>query len=96
MKHIANARHIAGQKGIALMVVTIQEFLELKKILQDKYHTNIHYHESCDSQHFSADAPLSGPAKIFIRDYFSKWYQKVKFYDDDKLFVLVDISDRYL
>jgi hypothetical protein len=45
------------------MVITIQNFLELKKIMEDRCHTEIHYHESCDRQHFSADKALSGEAK---------------------------------
>ena len=73
------------------MVITIQNFLELKKIMEDRCHTEIHYHESCDRQHFSTDKPLSREAKLFLQDYFSKWHQKVQFYDADRQFTLVDL-----
>ena len=42
------------------MALGLDEVIELKKLIQDKYGKPMHMHDSCAGQYFSFDEPIEG------------------------------------
>ena len=61
-----------------MQIIDLTKIIELKKVLNDKFNTQLHVHDTCGGQYFSVES-LEPSAKDFIENYFQEKSYRVIF-----------------
>lgn len=70
------------------MALNLSEVIELKKLVQTQFAIQLHFHDSCGGQSFSAEEPIRQEVKEFLRKYFGEKRYQVLFSEDGYQFRL--------
>lgn len=68
------------------MILNINEVIEFKNKVSEKFNTKIHFHDSCGGQCFSVENRCSDELKAFIEEYFKSKGGTVSFNADNSSF----------
>lgn len=70
-------------------IIDITKIIELKKVLEEKFESKLHIHDTCGGQYFEVKS-LNPASEAFIKQYFAeKNYQVI--FDNDNEFHLEDM-----
>lgn len=73
--------------------LTLNEVIDFKEMLYNKYKILLHFHDCCSGQHFSLDAPASDSVKSFISDFLKTNGFDAEFSEDSLSFFLRERTD---
>ncbi len=73
--------------------LTLNEIIDFKEMLYNKYKILLHFHDCCSGQHFSLDAPASDSVKSFISDFLKTNGFDAEFSEDSLSFFLRERTD---
>ena len=73
------------------MILSISDVVELKRAITEKFSSQIHFHDGCGGQYFTADE-LTEEMKAFLIEYFFVRKLKVHFSESGDIFTVVEIS----
>lgn len=69
------------------MILNINDFIKLKKLIKEKYNIELHLHDTCSGQYFTLNSITMG-VKEFINKHFKDKHMKVNFSDDGLSFYI--------
>lgn len=70
-----------------MAVLTLDDIIQLKKQVQERFHETLHTHDTCGGQSFSV-RELTPELRSFLTDYFRQKGLKPTFSDTDGQFVV--------
>lgn len=70
------------------MILTIENILELKKELNERFGIYLHMHDACGAQYFSFDSAVDDDVADYVSNYASKHKCTVIFSDKKDSFTL--------
>lgn len=74
--------------------LTLNEVIDFKEMLYNKYKIPLHFHDCCSGQHFSLDTPASDSVKSFISDFLKTKGFDAEFSEDSLSFFLRERTDK--
>lgn len=70
------------------MTLNLEQVINLKKELNDRFNIVLHFHDACGKQSFSFDDIPDKKVIEFLENYFMKMKSKVTFNSDNRYFTL--------
>lgn len=64
------------------MALNLSEVIELKKLVEEQFAVQLHFHDSCGGQSFSVDEPISRELEAILRTYFEKKRGQIRIAED--------------
>ena len=68
-------------------MLNLDDIIELRKIIKDKYNQTMHVHDTCGGQYFDFNEKIDGIQDV-VNDYLSKLNQKAEFASDGLSFTV--------
>ena len=70
---------------MASALLTLDEVIELKELVKERFHTDLHYHDTCGGQSFEVDN-MTPEMRAYFTGYFDALDLRTAFSDTDGIF----------